>query len=100
MATIGSFTKSVDKASPRLFGFLATAHSLDIRVELCTSVVSTRGDLMCSAAPTSIYVYSHAFLAKDQITSSAIFNDTLEENVTFAYQRVSIQVDGVTVVIG
>ena len=88
-----SFTKVVDHISTELLKVIGQGRSVSIKVELCSSV-RTGPPPACIGAPSATYQYDNAVLTKVETTSSPLFANTLEENVTFAYRRLTVTIGG------
>jgi len=85
------FTKVIDHISIELLKLIGTGKSVTIKVQLCSSVQITPTPA-CNGAPSATYEYDHALLTKVETTSSLLFTNTLEENVVFEYQKVTVTI--------
>ena len=89
------FTKVIDHVSVDLLKVFGQARQVKIKVELCTSIPTPTPH--CSGAPSATYLYEHALLTKIETTSNPLFMNTLEENVGFAYTKLTLTKDGSSV---
>ena len=93
-----TFTKALDKTSPDLFKLIAKDEQITITVDLCNTVnAPPTGIPSCIGTPYAKYVYDHAHLSKIATTTSPMFTQKPEEEVTFVYDTVAITTDGKTV---